>query len=640
MLKSFLVKSTLLITLALVTPILTYTLSVEANPLEAFGGSNPPAGDCDWTEYKASLFSTESAGYFDCNGTGQWRDSFGGWQPANGKYQFITSTAQALNAFRNPPNGTDPACTNVMEVTHTDRGARSWGRAAKDGLCQNTGLNRDVCGPLQEAMMDEFTHNNLVSIKENCPSTVAAIGNDLGGGCTVTWSGVLAGAHLGGMGGVCGFFANGTNPNDGATSIRDYICRHQGLPVPDTDCNPTNYEPTPGGWQGIPPGGRASTDGDTLKVYWVGGLQLMTNQFTAVMMQQIQAVGKFFDVKHQLETQRILQQKTARAHKDYHPSEQICEMGTFARDLLDTEQRAKLTKITLSEKMMANAKARGDGLTIEGLTTFYDSRVKQLGVFCDENDNAGNNEGLCDNGASEESQRNMDIDFTRLLESPLTLDIDVTAIAGGTPTPAETREDETETNVFAFINYIFHHPLPTIGAGKTTLQRFATPYQDARSLMAMRSVAHNSFAHYVAMKASGPKDPTLNGGSSDPRAAPYLRALMREMGVGDDEIQQLLGDNPSYYAQMEILTKKIYQNPDFVTNLYDKPTNVRRIRAAMEAIRLMQDRDIHEALQRREMLISMILELKLREKQDKLADEMAGAQSRAATSTSQPVLGN
>ena len=63
-------------------------------------------------------------------------------------------------------------------------------------------------------------------------------------------------------------------------------------------------------------------------------------------------------------------------------------------------------------------------------------------------------------------------------------------------------------------------------------------------------------------------------------------------------------------------TKKIYQSPTFYTNLYDKPANVQRLRAAMKAVKIMQDRDIHAAYLRREMLMSMLLEVKLRGKDE------------------------
>ena len=76
----------------------------------------------------------------------------------------------------------------------------------------------------------------------------------------------------------------------------------------------------------------------------------------------------------------------------------------------------------------------------------------------------------------------------------------------------------------------------------------------------------------------------------------------------------MLGQNPSYYAQMDVLTKKIYQNPNFYTSLYDKPTNVRRIGVSMDAISLMQMRDQYESALRKEMLLSLMLEQELKKR--------------------------
>ena len=116
-------------------------------------------------------------------------------------------------------------------------------------------------------------------------------------------------------------------------------------------------------------------------------------------------------------------------------------------------------------------------------------------------------------------------------------------------------------------------------------------------------------ANIISMKSAAPETVSENTG-------PYLRALLREFGMAEEEIIDTLGENPSYYAQMELLTKKIYQSPTFYTNLYDKPANVQRLRAAMKAVKIMQDRDIHAAYLRREMLMSMLLEVKLRGKDE------------------------
>ena len=91
-----------------------------------------------------------------------------------------------------------------------------------------------------------------------------------------------------------------------------------------------------------------------------------------------------------------------------------------------------------------------------------------------------------------------------------------------------------------------------------------------------------------------------------------MKALMRDFGMSEEDIHLYLGDNPSYYSQMEMLTKIMYQHPNFYTNLYDKPANVDRMNASMQAIGLIQQRDRHESQMRQEMLISQLVEQGLR----------------------------
>ncbi|HRQ60530.1 MAG TPA: hypothetical protein PLO23_03300, partial [Alphaproteobacteria bacterium] len=88
----------------------------------------------------------------------------------------------------------------------------------------------------------------------------------------------------------------------------------------------------------------------------------------------------------------------------------------------------------------------------------------------------------------------------------------------------------------------------------------------------------------------------------------HLKAILKDFGISDTDIDTIYGKNPSYYAQMEILTKTLYQHPNFYTNLYDKPANVDRINTAMAAIRLMQLRDRFDSQTRRELLMASLME--------------------------------
>lgn len=345
-----------------------------------------------------------------------------------------------------------------------------------------------------------------------------------------------------------------------------------------------------------------------LKQIWVAAFQLMTEQMSANMMAQIQMVGQMFDAKEQLEAQRDIQRLTAAAHKDYHPSEQMCEIGTMVRDLADTQTRAKLTKMTVSNRLLARELSTGGVLTWEGAKSDFDSRMKSFrDNYCSYADNGNGLDYLCKGKEATPEWKNRDINYVATVETPLTLDINF----------LDTNKTKEEEAVLSLINYLFMHKPPVkIPPAYAKLQKFEAPYQELRSVIAMRGVARNTISNILAQKSVGPEN--------EGKGTPYIMALLKQMGLNDDEIKKMVGENPSYFAQMEILTKTIYQDPTFVANLYDKPANVKRIRAAMQAIKLMQDRDIHEALMRREILLSMILETRLRQYQERLTNRVSG----------------
>jgi Ni,Fe-hydrogenase I large subunit len=126
---------------------------------------------------------------------------------------------------------------------------------------------------------------------------------------------------------------------------------------------------------------------------------------------------------------------------------------------------------------------------------------------------------------------------------------------------------------------------------------FEENYTDFRSLLASRSIARNSFASIVAEKAE-------SVGKSTPFAKNAVKAIMKTPA----DVDKLLGANPSYFAQMEVLTKKLYQSPDFIKNLMTNDTNVTRSRVAMKAVDLQQNQDLLNSLYRREMLLATYLE--------------------------------
>ena len=108
------------------------------------------------------------------------------------------------------------------------------------------------------------------------------------------------------------------------------------------------------------------------------------------------------------------------------------------------------------------------------------------------------------------------------------------------------------------------------------------------------------------------------------RTREFLGAIMQELGVPAAEIFPLIGEKPSYYAQLEILAKKIYQNPDFFAGLYDSPANVERKSVALKAVELMLDRAIYESQIRQEMATSVLLSSRMRPQFRKINKDLGG----------------
>ena len=310
----------------------------------------------------------------------------------------------------------------------------------------------------------------------------------------------------------------------------------------------------------------------------------------------------------------------SQTHKDYMPSEGICEIGTNIRSLAASERRADLTKVVYANRAMDRQLRTGDVLSAEGILSDRLSRLEQYReTFCHTADNADGLELLCD-GSGPQERRNKDIDYTRTIETQLTIDslpdtgLDFTTLTGEGLTPDEEDVFALTANLFA------HDVLPGTLTRRILNDQEGNPREGAfnylalRSVAAKRSVAHNSFMSILADRSRG----------NNVEAAPFLKSIIDELEIDnvDLNIDVYLGENPSYFAQMEVLTKKLYQNPEFYTELYDKPTNVLRKGTALRALGLMQDRDMYHSLLRSEAVLSVLLETMLHEEQERVHSAM------------------
>jgi hypothetical protein len=323
---------------------------------------------------------------------------------------------------------------------------------------------------------------------------------------------------------------------------------------------------------------------------WVDGLKEMTSDLIAALVNQTEIIGTFFDARNDLAAQRTRQVMAAGTMKDYQVSEALCRFGTLSRSLAASDSEVNVHKIALSEILQDRDVGRVHSMYARSGGEGFTSRLKAFeGRYCDPADNNNGLFKVCQNFAAAENRMNFDIDYTRMIDTPLTINASFT----------DSASTSSEEDIIALLQNIslsaaLENPNPASVDVEDDIQ-------DLRAAITARGIARNSFTSLIAQKLQG-----------SAASATYMKEVLKEMGVPAGDADKLIGANPSYYAQMEILTKKLYQDPDFIANLYDTPANVGRQRSAVKALSLQQGWDLAENLRRRELLLSALLELKLR----------------------------
>lgn len=360
----------------------------------------------------------------------------------------------------------------------------------------------------------------------------------------------------------------------------------------------------------VPSAGYAQTSqklnsSELIQVNYVQGLKDMTAALVQITAHHLQGLGQLFDAAHMQDTQQLYQTLRAEAHKDYHPSEGMCRVGSFTRSLAASAHHARAIQLSLNTRLHHDMTAHEGALTSQGYTTDLSARITHFkSAYCDAGDHNGQLSMMCQHdegvGAIEATRINADIDYTRRFALPLTLEIDFTQ-------PLEDLSDAVlkgTEDAYMMARHLYWSSGSAV-LDSNSLEDAQYAYAYNRSLIAANNLAQATYTRQAGEKARFAQH------QGEDHGAAFMKALLVELGVPEEAIDADLGEAPSYYAQMDVLTKRLYQHPDFYTNLYDKPGNVERIDVAMEAIQLMQLRDYYASKQQQEMLLSAILSQKL-----------------------------
>lgn len=336
----------------------------------------------------------------------------------------------------------------------------------------------------------------------------------------------------------------------------------------------------------------------------------MTEQLTVAGMHQMLAIGSMLDAKQQLETQALIEELNAEAHKRYRPDTDMCVFGTFTKSLAASQHDGQLVTFALGEhlqdrQMQNRGAANGQNKVTERRGRLYQFQKH----FCNRKDNNENLKLLCDGSAPPLRGMNADLNYTRTISLPHTIEVD---FKDGT---IDTAGSTDENAVFAMGKNLFTHDLiETLTIDQ--INENPNIALELKQYAAKHNVATSSYNAIIGMKARGAEQ------SADLQK--YAVRMMDGMGVDEDNVKALYGERPSYHAQMKILTQTMYQRPEFYTGLYGSPANIERKSATIDAIRLMQTMDMYKSQIRQEALLAIILETSLEEQYTDVRNRISG----------------
>lgn len=303
--------------------------------------------------------------------------------------------------------------------------------------------------------------------------------------------------------------------------------------------------------------------------------------------------GNVMEGQSNIDSIRAFQEQASDALVGAQTSDALCRFGSLSKSLAASDVKVQAKVLDLSKASLDRELLRRGQKSAEGTTQDLISRYELFkSKFCDIK-SYGATFSFCTK--ADDYLTNLDIDYTRLVDTQATI------------------SDAEDRGVVPLMNNLFapetFQPIPADSLKPSANSSNSRDlYMDQRALIAKRSVAQNTFQNIVARRSQG------TGGSME-----SMKALLKNMGISEDsEVVRYLTDKPSYYSQMDVLTKRVYQDADFFKNLMDNPTNLARQYAAMQSFGLMQQRDMYDSVQRSELLLSLIVEMELEDYQSKV----------------------
>jgi hypothetical protein len=356
----------------------------------------------------------------------------------------------------------------------------------------------------------------------------------------------------------------------------------------------------------------------TIGSAWGKDLYSLTREFGTQMLLQAAAVGAILDGYVSVVFQREMQVLAAESAHRYTPSVSMCKYPSVGKSMARASFAARAQSQIFAKYMqdydMKHADSAGAMLSNHRDADYIQ---KFRTRYCNAQQNG--TDGLkkfCAGAGANKQHVNHDINFPYFFSTLQGNKVNLIDAADLTDAASNGNQSlsDGEVDLFLLTHNLFNSNIRQYPESIIKTTEGERAITDLRSLQAIRNVAKNSFATLVGNRASG-----SSLGNND-----QILQILQTVGATNVSENYGLSDKGgvSYDAIMEALTKKLYQDPAFYANLYDSPENVVRQKAAIKAIQLMQGWDVVKALHRREMLLSMLVEVKLRKKQRRIEVNM------------------
>ncbi len=315
------------------------------------------------------------------------------------------------------------------------------------------------------------------------------------------------------------------------------------------------------------------------KIFWEYGiapaLPKMMTQISVANQKKLEITSTILDAEKHSNAQLVMQKQKYESAKSVLPSEEHCEAVTLSAGNIAARESAR-ANVANSMDFMRQVATSANPVVASPRDYARVTKEHALCRYADRKSAGGKMALVCD--SVQPSDEDVERSLIGNLGSKMTFD----------------EEDQQAINAHAQSMMLPNRP--------ANYDPDLLDYDEMQvAHMGHRSVASRELlASYCFMKSYEHKF-----GGEDSMLS-YIQAFLTERGLTVAEIEELLGEKPSLYAQKQILVMLV-NNPDFGVSLTDVKENIIRLSNVVKSYSVSTRYDMLESLQCNQMMASQMV---------------------------------